>query len=254
MAFREADWEVIATARDRDDITDLKDVGCQIAALDVTNDDQIKSVRDTHLADGDLTCLVNNAGYAQLGPLEDLSIASVKEQFDVNVFGPHRLIRATLPALRAGDRGRIINLSSVTGRLSLPGIGAYSGSKFALEAMSDALRGEVDSFGIDVVLVEPGPVETSFTTRANSSLDDGTEPSGLYESIYELIEDTQLILDGGPLTMTPERVADEILDAGTRANPPARIPIGPIARFVIATRFLPDRWRDFGIRLIRRLG
>src|SRR5207253_9466099 len=116
---------------------------------------------------GSVGVLVNNAGFGQSGAIEAVPIDAVRRQFETNVFGYVRCAQAVLPGMRAAGSGRIINVSSVAGRVVMPGSGVYSGSKFAIEALSDALRFEVGGFGIKVVVIEPGPIRTAFTTSAN---------------------------------------------------------------------------------------
>jgi NAD(P)-dependent dehydrogenase (short-subunit alcohol dehydrogenase family) len=129
-AFLDEDWVVYATSRDTDDIADLAEQGCETASLDVTVDADIERVFDRIDEDtGRIDCLVNNAGYGQYGPLEDIPVTHLRRQFDVNVYGPHRLTRAALPMMRAQEDGSIINVSSVAGRVAIPGGGAYSASK-----------------------------------------------------------------------------------------------------------------------------
>jgi NAD(P)-dependent dehydrogenase (short-subunit alcohol dehydrogenase family) len=250
-AFLAEDWTVVATARDEGDIEGLAEAGCLTAELDVTKPAQCQEVVDWAVEEtGQIDCLVNNAGYAQFGPLEDVPPRDLHRQFDVNVYGPHRLIRAVLPHMREAESGTIVNVSSVTGRLSTPGMGAYSASKFALEAMSDALRGEVDTFGVDVVVVQPGSVETQFDERANAELAD-IDRNPVYESIYEAYEDARAL--GGLGSSTPEEVADVILEAGLSTNPRSRYQVGPVAGYAVLARFVPDRFRDAAFRLLRRL-
>ncbi|MFB6309318.1 MAG: SDR family oxidoreductase [Haloarculaceae archaeon] len=252
-AFLEDDWRVWATARDPDDITDLADAGCETARLDVTNARQVERVVEDVLdADGRIDCLVNNAGYAQYGALEDVPTDRLHEQFDVNVYGPHRLTREVLPHMREREDGTIVNVSSVSGRISTPGGGAYCGSKFALEAMSDALRGEVGGFGVDVVLVEPGPVETEFDDRALDEID-GTDRSGAYEWLYRAYEDFGLTGGNDPVAIPPRYVATTIRDAACATDPQARYPVGQFARLALLARHLPDRWRDVAVRFLRRV-
>ncbi|NGM69588.1 SDR family oxidoreductase [Natronolimnobius sp. AArcel1] len=253
LAFLQSNWQVVATARNTDDITDLEEAGCTTLALDVTDPEQVaRAVEETVEIGGAIDCLVNNAGYAQMGPLEDVSTADLHRQFDVNVYGPHRLTRAALPHMRAQGEGRIINVSSVIGRISIPGSGAYAGSKHALEAMSDALRAEAEEFGIEVVIVEPGPVETEFTNRVDEELpEDQRTPA--YEALYELYDDMQLIGGGGPFASDPEDVARAILESATTSEPPARYPVGPLAQYGVYARYLPDRLRDAGYGLLRKL-
>ena len=248
----EGEWVVYATARDTADIAHLAELGCETAQLDVTDDEDIERVIeqiDGHT--GRVDCLVNNAGFAQCGPLEDVSVGRLHRQFDVNVYGPHRLTRAVLPLMRLREEGTIINVSSVYGRLSMPGVGPYSASKFAVEALSDALRGEVDGFGIDVVLIEPGPVDTNLWNRIEHEVD-GLSQSSEYEWVYETVADSSTTFPALPLALEPEDVAAAIHDAAVVSNPKTRYPIGPIAKFAIYGSFLPDRVHDAVFRLVRR--
>ena len=156
--------------------------------------------------------------------------------------------------MREAADGTIVNVSSVQGRLSVPGGGAYSGSKFALEAMSDALRGEVESFGVDVVLVEPGPVETNFTERSLDELEDGLDRrEDVYGWLYDAIEDASVLSGSSPLAVAPREVAAVIHEAAETTDPHARYPVGPAARYLLLTRFLPDGLRDLAIRVVRRV-
>jgi NAD(P)-dependent dehydrogenase (short-subunit alcohol dehydrogenase family) len=252
-AFLDEGWDVYATARNPADVETLGERGCSIATLDVTEDDDVERVVDRILDEqGRIDCLVNNAGYAQFGPIEDVPADAVHRQFEVNVYGPHRLTRAVLPHMRRRREGTVVNVSSVAGRLSFPGGGVYCGSKFALEAMTDALRAEVDEYGVDAVLIEPGPVETSFTDRAADELD-GVERSGAYESFYEVFDDTQAIGGGGPGAVPPERVAEDIVDAASSTKPASRVPVGTLARVSVLGRFVPDAARDRLFALLDRL-
>jgi NAD(P)-dependent dehydrogenase (short-subunit alcohol dehydrogenase family) len=252
-AFLEEEWVVYATARDEADIADLGEAGCHTAALDVTDGEQIDAVVDRIDAEqARLDCLVNNAGIGQYGPLEDVPASRVREQFDVNVFGPHRLCRAVLPMMRTQGDGTIVNVSSVYGQLSTPGAGTYAGSKAALESMSDALRAEVDGLGIDVVVVQPGPVETNFTDRASEAVED-LEETPDYEWVYDTIEDATMTSEAMPFALQPKEVATVIHDAASLSDPEPRYPVGGFAKFARYTRFLPDRVRDSLFGVVRKL-
>jgi NAD(P)-dependent dehydrogenase (short-subunit alcohol dehydrogenase family) len=281
LAFLEEDWRVYATARNPADIQTLGEKGCEIATLDVTDADDVDRVVDRIIdEEGHISCLVNNAGYGQMGPVEDVPTEQVHRQFDVNVYGPHRLLRAVLPHMRAQEDGTVVNVSSAAGRVSFPGGGVYAGSKFALEAMSDALRNEVDEYGIDVVLIEPGPVKTQFADRVerevNGADDDergergagedhdgdaadggsaipGLDRSGAYESFYELFSETQLIGGDGLGAISAERVAEDVVDAASSTKPPARYQPGTVSRVTTLARHLPARWLDVGYRYLRKL-
>lgn len=258
-AFLEEDWTVYATARDVDDVRALSEAGAEVAALDVTDGDAVTRVIDRVVEErGAVDCLVNNAGFGQLGPVEDVPVEAVEHQFDVNVYGPHRLVRAVLPHMREGDGGTVVNVSSVAGRVSYPGNGVYCGTKFALEAMSDALRVEVAPFDVDVVLVEPGPVDTGFTDRAEAEAGSDGETaidrSGAYGWFYDLLADTAAVAGGGPVAVTPERVAEDVVDAASSTKPPARIPVGVVGRLGTLSRYLPAVARDAVFSLVHRFG
>ncbi len=253
LAFAEEGWTVYATARDPDDIEPLADAGCKTAALDVTDPTDIDRVVNRILdEDGVLSCLVNNAGYGQFGPVEDVPTEKIEQQYAVNVYGPHRLIKAVLPHMRREEDGTIINISSVAGRVAFPGGGVYCGSKFAIEGMSDALRAEVEPFDIDVVVIEPGPVKTGFTERAEDEVEE-IDRSGAYEEFYTMFDDTQAIGGGGPGSVEPERVAEDVVDAASSTKPPARIPVGKVASASVLARFIPDSARDSLWSWLRRL-
>jgi NAD(P)-dependent dehydrogenase (short-subunit alcohol dehydrogenase family) len=271
-AFNDEGWTVYATARNPADIETLGEAGCELATLDVTDQSDVDRVVDRILdEEGAIDALVNNAGYGQFGPIEDVPTERVHEQFDVNVYGPHRLSKAVLPAMRRERDGTIVNVSSVAGRVSFPGGGVYCGSKFAVEAMSDALRNEVAEHGIDVVVVEPGPVRTNFSKRvraeagvdpdgddadesdaADGESDDGIDRSGAYEEFYAMFEDAKLVGGDGPGAVEPELVAGAIYDAASATQPPARVQPGTAARVGVLARFLPDAVFDRGYELVRK--
>ena len=243
-AFLDEEWTVYATARDPADIEALGERdGCRTATLDVTDGDDVERVVDRMLdEEGRIDALVNNAGYGKLGPVEDVPADAAREQFEVNVYGPHRLIRAVLPAMRRREDGAIVNVSSAAGRVSFPGGGVYCGSKYALEAMSDALRNEVREYGIGVSLIEPGPVDTGFDERVEEEID-GLDRSGAYDDFYELADDYEAV-GGGFLAVTPERVAEDVVDAASSTKPPARYQVGPLATVAEVGRILPTRLVD----------
>jgi len=250
--FLADDWVVYATARDADDVAALADAGCRTAELDVTDGEQVEAVVDRVIDEqGRVDCVVNNAGFAQFGPLEDVSTDAVERQFDVNAFGPHRLARAVLPHMREAGDGTVVNVSSVVGELSLPGSGAYAASKAAVESMSDALRAEVEEFGVDVVVVAPGPVESSFYERADDELTSAV-PSGAYEDIYELYEDASSMGGFGPASISPGTVADAVVNAASATDPAPRYPVGPVAKYAGLAKFVPKRVRDSVFSLARR--
>jgi NAD(P)-dependent dehydrogenase (short-subunit alcohol dehydrogenase family) len=255
-AFLDADWTVYATARDTDDIDDLAEAGAKTQALDVTEQDDVDAAVDRVIEeDGRIDCLVNNAGYAQFGPMEDVTPDELHAQYDVNVYGPHRLSRAVLPHMREQEDGTIINMSSVSGRIATPGQGAYVSSKFALEGMSDAMRSELQRHGVDVVLVEPGPVSTNFDDRATEELADGGDDhrSGAYDDLYEFYEEQETFGGASALAIDPERVAEVVVEAACSPDPEPRYPVGQFAKLALLSRFVPDRIRDSVFSLARRV-
>jgi NAD(P)-dependent dehydrogenase (short-subunit alcohol dehydrogenase family) len=251
--FLDEEWEVYATACNKDDIVSLGEAGCRTATLDVRKNEDIERVVSRIREETErLDCLVNNAGFAQYGPLEDIPTERLHEQFDVNVYGPHRLSRAVLPMMRTQEDGTIVNLSSIYGTLSTPGAGPYAGSKFALEAMSDALRAEVADLGIDVVVVQPGPVTTSFSDRAAEETNDLPQTHE-YRWVYDAIDDATVTTDSLPFALAPEEVTTVIHDAASLSDPAPRYPVGQFAKLLAYTQFLPDRTRDRIFRFVRKV-
>lgn len=252
-AFLDEEWEVFATAADEASITELADDGCRTDTLDVTSDEDVERVVDRIEAETErLDCVVNNAGFAQYGPLEDVPVERLHEQFDVNVYGPHRLARKALPLMRTQGDGTIINVSSAYGQLATPGAGPYAGSKFALEAMSDTLRAEVADLGLDVVVVQPGPVTTELGRKENLNVAD-LERTREYEWVYDAIEDATIAADSLPFAIEPETVATVIHDAAAMSDPEPRYPVGQFASLIRYSRYLPDRMRDSIFGIVRRV-
>ena len=253
--FHEEGWEVYATARNTDDIDDLAERGMATLELDVTVDEDVRNAVGTVVDDnGGIGCVVNNAGYAETAAVEDLTVEDLRAQFEVNTYGPHRLARASLPHMREKGEGKIINMSSVGGRLSQPGIGGYCASKFALEALSDALRAEVRGFGVDVVLVEPGPVNTPFEQKAEEAIKE-RDDDGPYGDLYDRVaEFNRSIRDEeggdvatnlmGKITVPPERVAKTVVKAAGSSNPKARYKVSVPHRMMAMGRYLPSGLRD----------
>lgn len=155
---------VIASCRKAEDLQRLKDQGIEAVLLDVSNSESIQTAfqQVLLLTKGRLDVLINNAGYGQAGALEDVSRDLIKQQFETNVFGLHELTSLVIPIMRKQGAGRIINVSSILGIISMPFRGAYNASKYAVEGLSDTLRLELHSSGIQVITIEPGPIESKF--------------------------------------------------------------------------------------------
>jgi NAD(P)-dependent dehydrogenase (short-subunit alcohol dehydrogenase family) len=198
--------------------------------LDVTDEKSISDIIEKIIAEkGRIDILVNNAGYSLLGPLEQLHLDEIKEEFETNFFGIIRLIQSVLPIMREQRHGRIINISSLAGRIGFPLSSAYVSSKFALEGLTESLRYEVQSFGIHVILIEPGVIKTNFLnsmkvgknviTLQNNSHDN----SPYTELIQKRISAFKPRFEKGSL---PIEVAKIILEAVTSENPKARYLVG----------------------------
>lgn len=246
-------WRVYATARRLDAIQDLADRGCRTLALDVCDDASIRAaVREVENAEGVVGVLVNNAGYGQEGPFEEVPMEEVRRQFETNVFGLVRLTQLVLPGMRRQRWGRIVNLSSMGGRLTFPGGAFYHATKYAVEALSDALRFEVRAFGIEVVVVEPGPIKTRFGDTAVASvhrLDDRASPYAAFNTV--LAQRLREAYEGpmGRFAAPPDAVARVIERAISSPRPRTRYPVTLAARVLMGLRrWLPDRAFDGFLR------
>jgi NAD(P)-dependent dehydrogenase (short-subunit alcohol dehydrogenase family) len=163
---------VYGAARRLDKMNDLRQLGVRVLAMDVTDDASMVHAVDVIVKEeGRIDVLVNNAGYGSYGAIEDVPMAEARYQLEVNVFGAARLIQLVLPAMRAQHYGRIINISSIGGKIATPFGGWYHASKFALEGLSDSLRSEVAPFGIDVVVIEPGGIKSEWGQIAMTNLE-----------------------------------------------------------------------------------
>jgi NAD(P)-dependent dehydrogenase (short-subunit alcohol dehydrogenase family) len=247
-------WKVYASARRPESIADLQQAGCETLALDVTDEASMKAaVAAVEQAEGAVGVLINNAGYSQSGAIETVPMDSVRRQFETNVFGVVRMTQLVLPKMRAQGWGKIVNVGSMGGRLTFPGGGHYHATKYALEALSDALRFELRGFGIDVVLLEPGLITTEFGDAATASMADVSSSS---EDPYAHFNATVgAVTKGaydGPMRhfgAGPDKVAKVIERSITRGRPPARVTITPSAKTMIGLRRLvSDRVWDSMMR------
>jgi len=235
-------WRVYAVDIDGDALQTLDD--CVTNVVDVTDSDDIDRLR-AQIGDevGGLDCVVANAGVAQLGPVADLPAEQLKEQFDVNVHGVHRTVRSMLPLLTESD-GTVVIVSSTHGRITTPGMGAYAASKHALEAIAETLQMELD---VEVAVIEPAWVTTAFPDTAHQRLEN-TDRDERFSDVYDALAEGTLIGGRGPLTVTPDRVADEIHTVATKESTGLRHPVGWPAKLILATRWLPQSLQSFGQR------
>ena len=168
VALSHRGHRVIATCRKTDDVKKLIALGCETVRMDMNNTQSITEAFSEILTKtaGRLDILINNAGYGQAGALEDVSREALRCQFETNVFGVMELTRLVIPVMRQQNQGRIINISSVLGLISMPFRGAYNASKYAVEGLSDTLRLELKSSGIAVICIQPGPINSQFRNSA----------------------------------------------------------------------------------------
>jgi len=243
-------WTVYATARRPETLADLQRAGCKTLALDVTDEASMSAAVDAVVqAEGAVGVLINNAGYSQSGAIETVPLDQARRQFETNVFGLIRMCQLALPGMRDQHWGRIINLSSMGGRLTFPGGGLYHATKYSVEAISDALRFEVRGFGVEVIVVEPGLIVTNFGETAAGSVEETGGPyAGFNRDVAKAIESVYK----GPLAKFgagPDAVAKTIAGALKADRPKTRYPVTPSARIMMAQRrLLPDRVWDLLMR------
>ena len=245
---------VYATARRTETLAALEALGCHALALDVTSDDSmIAAVKAVEADHGKVGTLINNAGYAEYGPIEEADLDRVRTMFETNVFGLARLTQLVLPAMRRARSGRIVNIGSMGGRITFPVGGYYHASKYAVEAISDALRVEVKPFGIDIILVEPGLIRTNFESRVNESLEMGAPAHGEETAYAGLLAASDKNTTSGYandfMATSPEAVAAVILRAVESARPRSRYVVTSAAKALInLRRFGGDRVWDATMR------
>jgi NAD(P)-dependent dehydrogenase (short-subunit alcohol dehydrogenase family) len=241
----DAGFVVYAVARRVERMKPLADVGAHVFAMDVTDDASMVAGVDRVIAEqGRLDVLVNNAGYGSYGAVEDVPIDEARRQFEVNVFGLARLTQLVTPHMRRQGGGRIVNVSSIGGKFYEPFGAWYHATKFAVEGFSDSLRMELKPFGIDVVLIEPGPIITEWNEIARDSL---LERSGHtdYAKYARRAHRVLTEFDKPGRASRPEAVARKIRKAATARRPAARYPVGRGARTITTSRdHLPDRFFD----------
>jgi len=259
-----AGWTVYATARRREALSELEQAGCRTLALDVTDEDSmLRAVRAVEDREGAVGVLVNNAGYSQSGAVESVALRAVRAQFETNVFGLVRMCQLVLPAMREQRWGRIVNLSSMGGKLTFPGGGVYHASKHAVEAISDALRFEVRGFGVDVIVVEPGLIRSGFGATASRGVpksqahaaaneddchDGDDDPYAAFNEAVGVA--SERAYERGPLARLggpPEAVARTIAAALDARRPRSRYTVTASAKAMLALHaLLPDRaWDAF---------
>lgn len=229
-------YKVYGAARRLDQMQDLKDNGISIISLDLTKEESIVSCVNTILDnEGQIDILINNAGYGSYGAVEDVPIEEAKRQFEVNIFGLARITQLVLPSMRKNKFGRIVNISSMGGKIYTP-LGAwYHATKHALEGWSDCLRLEVKPFGIDVAIVEPGGIKTPWGTIAADNLRKNSS-KGVYAAFANKVADgMQKTYTDNSLTNV-DVLGNVIAKAATDKKPKTRYVKGYMAKPAIAIR------------------
>jgi NAD(P)-dependent dehydrogenase (short-subunit alcohol dehydrogenase family) len=253
LELKDAGYTVYGAARRVDRMASLTEAGIHVLALDVTDEESVKRAIATIEKDqGRIDLLVNNAGYGSYGALEDVPLSEGRAQFDVNIFGVMLLCQLVIPIMRAQGSGRIVNVSSIGGKIYTPFGAWYHGTKFALEGMSDAMRTELKQFGIDVVVIEPGAIKTEWAGIAMDKLKE-TSGKGAYAATVDRVTKTM----GGEgmerRASDPSVVAKTIARAATVRRPKTRYAVGSGAKpILMARRLVSDRVFDSLIaRVIR---
>lgn len=257
LEFAARGHTVFAAARRASELEQLARASERIEAvpIDVTDAESVSvaASRIDQLTDGHgVDVLVNSAGYALGGPVEALSGEAVQHQFQTNVFGLLDVTRAFLPQMRERRSGRIINVSSVVGRVVFAGMGVYSATKFALEALSDALRMELAPFGVSVVLIEPGFVKTDIGGASQRQAADFAVAAAGYEELIRKTSEfvAKQVEENG---IAPEKVARRIADAATASSPKARYVLPASSKVLVGfMTTLPDGAADRAKRLAVR--
>ncbi len=242
MLFLKKGWIVYAGGRNKTALTELEQLGAIPLILDVTKQEEIDNAfaiveKNSHKLD----VLVNNAGYGQFGPVEEVSAEKALQQFNTNVFGLAEVCKRAIPLMRKNKSGRIINVSSIAGRISIPGGGWYAASKHAVEALSDAMRWELKQFGIKVTVIQPGPIKTAFSENVNKNRIP-QNPESPYGDITKKLTEIGAKSPGAPV----ESVAKKIYKAAVSKKPKNRYIITKEARLIkIALKTLPPKLLDY---------
>ena len=229
---------VWATARRPETLADLAAKGAHVTALDVTDEASMSAaVAEVEAAHGAVGTLVNNAGYGEYGAVEEVAMDRVRAMFETNVFGLARMCQLVLPGMRAAGRGRIVNLSSMGGRMTFPLGGYYHATKYAVEALSDALRVEVKPFGVQVVVIEPGVTRSGFEETISASDALASHDDSPYAAMRASVAEGNSAAYTNPrLSASAESVARTIVKAIEADRPRTRYLLTPAARAMVTAR------------------
>jgi short-subunit dehydrogenase len=250
-----AGYVVYGAARRTERMADVGGAGIRALAMDLTVDEQMTGGIERVLAEaGRVDVLVNNAGYGSFGSLEEVPLSEARHQFEVNVFAPARLVQLVLPAMRAQRSGRIINISSVGGKIYEPLGDWYHATKFALEGLSDSLRVELKPFGIDVVVIEPGAIRSEWGAIAAANLAERSSAGPYAPQADAMARVLSVYERRAKLLSGPEAVARVIVAAAGARRPKTRYVVGRGAGTTLFGRWaLSDRGFDRALELFYRL-
>ena len=249
VTLKQRGHTVIATARQPQDVERLRNEGLTSFQLDLTDSDSIRSGVEQTLEHtrGRIDVLFNNGAYAQPGAVEDLTRDTLRKQFETNLFGWHELTTLVVPVMRKQGGGRILQNSSILGFIALKHRGAYVATKYALEGLTDTLRLELEGTGIDVVLIEPGPILTKMRPNSLKAFEENIDVgSSVHRPHYEKTL-ARLRKEGAaqPFTLPASAVTKRVIHAIETPVPQIRYPVTfPTYLFAVLTRILPDRLLD----------
>jgi len=238
-------YTVYGAARRIEKMRDLEKLGVHLLEMDVTNDESMKQGINRIISENArIDALINNAGYGSYGAIEDVPIEEARYQFEVNVFGLGRLSQLVVPYMRNQKTGKIVNVSSIGGKVYMPFGGWYHSTKHAVEGLSDSLRMELAPFGIDVIIIEPGPIKTEWEGIAADHLMK-TSGSGYYASEAKQFNGMLRQSYEGNNASMPEVIAATISKALMAGKPKTRYAAGKMAKLLIFVRWLvSDRMFD----------
>jgi short-subunit dehydrogenase len=236
-------YTVYAAARRTERMNDLKELGAKVLHMDVTDGVLMENaVKEIVANENRIDILINNAGFGLLGAIEDVSIDAAKHQMEVNLFGLARLTQLVLPYMRVQEFGKIVNVTSTSGKMAAPLSGWYSASKFAVEGLSDSLRMEVKQFGIDVIVIEPGGVKSEWNAISTQSIKPGAVGKA-YENMAQKIIELAEKFDRK--NADPKVIAELILKSITAQQPKTRYHAGYMAGIILfLKKVLTDRQFD----------
>lgn len=243
-------WTVYGGARRVEQMADISAQGAKVLSLDVTDEASVKAAVDALLgAEGRIDALVNNAGYGSYGALEDVPLAEARRQFEVNVFGLMRLTQLVLPTMRAARSGTVVNVSSIGGRIWMPIGGWYHATKHALEVLSDALRVETRPFGVRVVVVQPGAIESEWSGISADNLGRTSKGSAYADQIGPIAS----VLRNPGNAASPQVIADVVSKALHARAPRRRYAAPTHAKVFLSLRWLlPDGAWEWLVRVAVR--